>query len=407
MSAPAGGRHTVSKTGVSGAAQRNLWLLSPIPRAKITGRNYDMTPVLRRRKDAAMPNAASPSTRGRIAKWDNLKAVLIFLVVFAHLFRRINSDRPIMAGVFFFIYLFHMPAFIFVSGLFSKSAVKKRNYDRVFSFFMVYLVTKFLVWFTHVLLAEDLVEEMPYVNLFREGNVAWCGLAMCAFLLMTMFLERYHPAYLMVAGIALGCLAGYCKDVNITGSLSRILVYYPFFLAGFFLTPEQILRVTEHWYSRLLAVAALAGTCWLCLQHQEELTPYTEFLKGKSDYSDLEALAPYGGLYRLALYAIGFLLIFSLIAIIPNFHIPVVSTVGKRTLSVYVFHYPLVLYFYQGFVLKDWILVNFPNLYGLAYAVISLLIVLVFAAKPFDWLVTRLTTPPLRKTLKQKGSGGV
>lgn len=354
-----------------------------------------------------MPNTVSPPTRGRIAKWDNLKAVLIFLVVFAHLFRRINNVHPVMAGVFFFIYLFHMPAFIFVSGLFSKSAVKKRNYDRVFSFFMVYLVTKFLIWFVRLLLAEDLVNDLPYVNLLQESGVAWYGLAMCAFLLMTMFLERYHPAYLMVACIALGCLAGYCKDVGIVCSLSRVLVYYPFFLAGFFLKPEQILRVTEHWCSRLLAVAVLVGTCWLCILHQEELTPYTEFLKGKSDYSELEALAPYGGLYRLALYAIGFLLLFSLIAITPNFHIPVVSTVGKRTLSVYVFHYPLAQYFYDGFVLKDWILANFPNLYGLAYAVISLLIVLVFASKPFDWLVSRLTNPPIRKTPHQKGSGDV
>ncbi len=354
-----------------------------------------------------MPEVSAPPAAGRLAKWDNLKAMLIFLVVFGHLFRRINGVRPIMEGVFFFIYLFHMPAFIFVSGLFSKSAVKKRNYDRVFSFFMVYLVTKFLIWFVQVLLAEDVAIEMPYTNLFQEGGVAWYGLAMCVFLLMTMFLERYRTPYLMAVFVALGCLSGYCKDVDTVLTLSRVLVFYPFFLAGYFLTPKQILRVTEHWYSRLLAAALLVTACWLCLQYREVLAPYTEFLKGKSNFSALEALAPYGAVFRLALYAVGFLLTFCLIALTPNFHIPVVSTVGQRTLPVYVFHYALVSYFYTGFVLKDWVLDNFPTLYGLAYAVISLLIVLLFSSRPFDWLVTKLTTPPLRKPIEQKGSGDV
>ncbi|MCD8147137.1 MAG: acyltransferase family protein [Clostridiales bacterium] len=353
-----------------------------------------------------MSVVTSPSPpQGRLAKWDNLKAVLIFLVVFAHLFRRVNGDHPIMAGVFFFIYLFHMPAFLFVSGLFSKSAVKKHNYDRVFSFFLVYLVTKFLLWFTDLLLADDLVNEMPYTNLFREGGVAWYGLAMCIFLLMTMFLERYRTPALMAVFLTLGCLAGYCKDVDAFLSLSRILVFYPFFLAGYALMPEQILRVTEHWYSRVLSAAVLVAACWLCLQYREVLTPYTEFLKGKTNFSILEDLAPYGGLLRLAFYGVAFLLTFCLIAVIPNCHIPVVSTVGRRTLPVYMFHYALVSYFYTGFVLKDWVLVHFPTLYGLAYAVISLLIVLVFAAKPFDWLATKLTVLPLQTKSKQKGSG--
>ncbi|MCD8189830.1 MAG: acyltransferase family protein [Clostridiales bacterium] len=323
------------------------------------------------------------------------------------MFRRINDARPVMAGVFFFIYLFHMPAFIFVSGLFSKSAVRKHNYDRVFSFFMVYLVTKFLIWFVRFLMTEDLASDMPYTTLFQEIGVPWYGLAMCAFLLATMFLDRYHPAYLMVATIALGCLAGYCKDVGTVGSLSRILVFYPFFLAGYFLTPEQILRVTEHWYSKLLAAALLVAACWLCLRYRDVLTPYSDFLKGRSDFSELEELAPYGGVFRLGLYAVGFLLIFCLIAVIPKIHIPVVSTVGQRTLPVYVFHYALANYLYTGFVLKDWVLDNFPNLYGLAYAVIALLIVLLFSARPFVWLVTKITTPPLRKATEQKGNGDV
>ena len=62
----------------------------------------------------------------RIYYWDNLKCLLIFLVVVGHFLIPVyhDSGRSIEA-VYFFIYLFHMPAFIFVSGFFAKSYLKK------------------------------------------------------------------------------------------------------------------------------------------------------------------------------------------------------------------------------------------------------------------------------------------
>jgi fucose 4-O-acetylase-like acetyltransferase len=340
-----------------------------------------------------MPEECGKSTAVRVALWDNLKAVLIFLVVFAHLSRRINGDYPVMAGIFFFIYLFHMPAFIFVSGLFCKNAVKKHNYNRAFSFLLLYLLVKLLVYVLTVLISD----ELPTMKLFADGGVSWYGLAMCFFLLMTMFLQRFHPVYIMVLSLVMGCIAGYCEDVGTVGTFSRVLVYYPFFLAGFYLKPEKLAEVTGKWYARLAGLAVLIAAAWLCISNITVLEPLTEFLKGKGSYPSYlsDELAPYGGWMRLGLYVVSFLLIFALAAVTPRRHIPVVSTVGKRTLSVYALHYPLVRYFYTEFVMSDFVLAHWSNHYILAYGVISLLIVLVFAAKPFDWLVTKLITPPL------------
>ena len=54
----------------------------------------------------------------RVYLFDNLKALLIFLVVFGHalelaFFRRISI-------MYTFLYLFHMPLFVFCSGYFAK-----------------------------------------------------------------------------------------------------------------------------------------------------------------------------------------------------------------------------------------------------------------------------------------------
>lgn len=59
----------------------------------------------------------------RSAFWDNYKGLLICLVVFGHF---IYTYATTVSGgtigqIFTWIYLFHMPAFIFCSGIFSRS----------------------------------------------------------------------------------------------------------------------------------------------------------------------------------------------------------------------------------------------------------------------------------------------
>ncbi|MBR5262525.1 MAG: acyltransferase family protein, partial [Clostridia bacterium] len=71
----------------------------------------------------------------RLEKWDILKFVLIFFVVFGHF----SEQYAGMTGLFFFIYSFHMPLFIFVSGLFSKRTINENRYDKIFTYFVLYV----------------------------------------------------------------------------------------------------------------------------------------------------------------------------------------------------------------------------------------------------------------------------
>ena len=56
----------------------------------------------------------------RSSYWDNIKGFLIILVVFAHCLYDFQDDA-LIGAIVKSIYLFHMPAFIFVSGFFGKS----------------------------------------------------------------------------------------------------------------------------------------------------------------------------------------------------------------------------------------------------------------------------------------------
>lgn len=74
-------------------------------------------------------------TNDHIALWDNLKFLLILLVVVGHFADFFTAESNSFRALFLFIYSFHMPMFFFISGLFFsekknriKSAVLSKPY---------------------------------------------------------------------------------------------------------------------------------------------------------------------------------------------------------------------------------------------------------------------------------------
>ena len=57
--------------------------------------------------------------------YDNIKGILIILVVLCHFlgYAMIKSDTVVRSFIIF-IYYFHMPLFIFISGYFSKDPAR-------------------------------------------------------------------------------------------------------------------------------------------------------------------------------------------------------------------------------------------------------------------------------------------
>ncbi len=74
----------------------------------------------------------------RIAVWDNVKFILIFLVVLGHVMGIFTESNMYLGKYYLYLYVFHMPAFIFVSGLFSKRSIDNKNYKKVFGCIVLY-----------------------------------------------------------------------------------------------------------------------------------------------------------------------------------------------------------------------------------------------------------------------------
>ena len=58
--------------------------------------------------------------------WDSLKFVLIFFVVYGHIIAHYSELSRINMATYNYIYLFHMPLFVFVSGRFSHIRDKQK-----------------------------------------------------------------------------------------------------------------------------------------------------------------------------------------------------------------------------------------------------------------------------------------
>ncbi|WP_395966755.1 acyltransferase family protein, partial [Brevundimonas diminuta] len=63
---------------------------------------------------------ARPAAKPRIAVWDNARFLLIVLVVIGHAISTVRTDSQLGFALYAYIYLFHMPAMILLSGMFSR-----------------------------------------------------------------------------------------------------------------------------------------------------------------------------------------------------------------------------------------------------------------------------------------------
>ena len=104
---------------------------------------------------------------------DNIKVVLIFLVVLNHLipFQLVKVDM-VVRYVWYGITIFHMPAFIFISGYLSKKP--QDVLKNVKNLLIPYILGYSLTWYAYIWTGRS----MDYELLRPSGTVMWYVLAL-------------------------------------------------------------------------------------------------------------------------------------------------------------------------------------------------------------------------------------
>ena len=377
----------------------------------------------------------------RNLKLDNAKGILITLVVIGHMLLPIQGTTSGVTNFFYMIYAFHMPAFVFISGLLAQriytrvpkpahapaencaqrhphhaanasatqqvTTVGHFNGHRWCSTLWLYLLFQFILFFSEIP-AYGRTTRFP--DFLHTSGAPWYLLALLLwYLMIPLFVgcrgkvlllrpvcsnrrlqlsERRAQSglpYSLIAWILLTGLSlagGYLASGALAGigdflALDRVIAFAPFFFAGYFIGPERLMkflggqqesvaapkratsrrRSTEGTSKRadrgiVLVLTALGLLCFVLIGTQtfDRLLPYRNVVYGAWYYrfhpeqnpaAFPGALSSQLWLIRLAWFLVSGLMSFTLLALMPNRQIPLLTTIGQRTLQIYILHRPI------------------------------------------------------------------
>ncbi len=323
----------------------------------------------------------------RIAKWDNAKFLLIFCVVFGHLAGDFVTENRILNGLTYFVYLFHVPAFLFLSGMFSKKSIRELRYDKALAYFVLYFFIKAVRFLVRYYYLKD--EESKFF-LFTEGNTPWFALVIMLCYLVTMLIRKWNPVYSMVVFVCLGMMIGYDSRLDNMLSGTRFFTFYPFFLAGYYIEIEKLQKITQSLYVKIVSCVVMLSALWLSFSRMTKRIPI-EFLKGRDTYREVRML-DWGGLYRGGYYIAVMVLIVCFLALVPSVK-TICTTWGSRTMQVYALHIPVLLVLVQKYEIEKVCQNVFGSYYGYAIPVLALLITVILSLKIWESLFKAMMNP--------------
>lgn len=309
--------------------------------------------------NSPVPAAATPEApKARIAVWDNARFVLILLVVVAHVVSTVRTQTDLGYGLYTFIYLFHMPAMIALSGLFSKADASPRAARSTLQLLVTW-VTWETIWALIHFFASG--RGLPESWLIAPAWTLWFLVTLATMRILLPYIVRLrHP---LLFSILLALAAGLSPVIGTQFSASRTLCFMPFFVAGWlamnrgwfkgdwFARPKAGTRIAA---AALLAVLAAAVAILAPLRKEWRIDTW---LVWRDDYAWLFDHAPVlgwapgewwaialgGSGMRLGFLAVAAAMTLALLLLVPRGH-SIITVWGTRTLYVYLLHGPIVAY---------------------------------------------------------------
>ncbi len=317
----------------------------------------------------------------RLPKWDNLKGMLILMVVVGHFIQdgAAEENLSIFRGLFLGIYSFHIPMFIFIMGLFYKrSRNEKLKTDRI-----CFLLTLYILMKAMLLAVKRLMTGEGSFHLLTESGTPWYMFAAAVYMWLAYILRYRKPQFVLTGALLLGILVGYDKSIGDYLVLSRIIVFAPFFFLGYYLEPEKLTDRLERTSCKVAGGAILFLLAVGCILYMNEVYEYRSLMTGRNPYADCKQIADCGGWDRLLIYGLALLAGAAAAVLMPNKAMPLLEVMGQRSLVIYFWHRP-VLYILDQMQLGEQIrkLGDLP--YQFIWIGVGILLTLVLSVRIFD-----------------------
>lgn len=305
----------------------------------------------------------------RSAFIDNFKGILIILVVFAHILYGI-TDSHLISDIVTIIYFFHMPAFVFITGFLSKST-HSRDFSSLIKLLSLYFIFNTLMFF----LMPDGNNNFLTTPLYSN----WYLLAVIAWRLIAERLSKIKGIIAITTAVALAI--GFFTDVTNVFAISRIIAFLPFFMCGYIFDKEKF----TSFYTNRKPVDFFKGGALLLISLLI-IFLYNSAYSVSSDellmfsYQNIGQIINRGAIFMFS----GFIII-SMVFLIPNKRILLISNAGKYSLAVFLFHrYPTLI--------ASRILNGHSDLIVIiASVVITILIALIFGNKYTELIIEKIS----------------
>lgn len=255
---------------------------------------------------------------------DNAKGVLILLVVLGHLLEfSAGWSTSLFSLLLTGIYMFHMPAFVFLSGMTAKTDGLGRRVAN-----LLVILVAFQVIYVGLLVAKD--GEFAG-SLSQPYWLLWFLLSMVWWMILLPVIKRVP--YSLAISIAIALVAGLVPWAGYPLSIARTLAFLPFFVAGV-LYGEQIWNfLTIRNQGRLLALCAVVALAFFLNYYSVR----NAWFYGSYRFDQLGVDALSGVLIRGGLIAAAAVAAMSVFVMTPKVK-TFITKAGRNSLSVFLLH---------------------------------------------------------------------
>ncbi|MCG5218355.1 acyltransferase family protein [Streptosporangium soli] len=295
----------------------------------------------------ATEDAPEPAAkRKREPYLDNVKFLLIALVPMGHaLVPTLDADSA--RAAYIFIYTFHMPAFVVVSGYLSRNFWNSNA--KTNKLVDTFLIPYAIVEVGYAVLRFSLGQKWS-LTIIDPAWLNWYLLALLLWRLSTPVWKRMKQPLLVAVVIYL--LSGF-SEISGDFSFDRFFGLLPFFVLGLMLQPEHFDLLNRTWVKIVAGFTLVggAGAAILLAERGVKLEP----VYFKASYKDLDLSWWMGLSLRGALLVAALALTLSVLALVPRRE-TWFTDLGTRTLYAYLLHgIPVMIAKEMGWLSLPWL----------------------------------------------------
>ncbi|MFE9461150.1 acyltransferase family protein [Streptomyces californicus] len=326
------------------------------------------------------PAPAPSAARKRDPYFDNVKYLAIVLVAVAHAWEPVMDGSRATRALYMVVYAFHMPAFILISGYFSRTfdmtAPKVKR-------LITGVVVPYVLFETAYSLFKRYADDSPdtAISLIDPFFLTWFLVALFIWRVTTpIWLSLRHP---LPVALAIAVLASVSPEIGDDLDLQRVLQFLPFFVLGLLMKPEHF-RLVRRREVRILAVPLFAGALlfayWVAPRMQ------LGWLYRANSAQEMDAPWWSGAVMTLAMFGCALALTIGFLAWVPG-RARWFTALGAGTICGYLLH---------GFLIKGAEYAGLFDRHAWLSDPIGLVVVTLTAAAA----VTLMCTPRVGRALK-------